>query len=1097
MSVALKPLQISLLGTFSLRYGDQSVNTVNTARMRSLLAYLLLHRQAPVFRQHVAFLFWPDSTEAQARTNLRQLLHHLHRAFPEMDRFIQTTTKTIRWRSEAPFILDVAEFEQAVARADEAQKRNEGALLCADLETAASVYRGDLLPECYNEWIEPERDGLRQQFLSVLERLAQTLEDQREYEKAIGYARRLLKKDDLRESSYCRLMRLHALNNDRAGALRVYHTCANVLKRELGIEPGAEIRELFERLMDAPAGAEQDDQLPPPKSAVRIPLVGRQKPWGILREAWHATRDKPPHTIWIMGEAGIGKTRLAEELLDWVDRQGGTTAKTRFYAAEGSLAYAPVADWLRSAHLRPALASLDDVWLKELARILPELQAERPELSAPEPMTENWQRQRFFEALARGVLAASQPLLLFIDDLQWCDQETLEWLHFLLRFDEGARLLMVCSVRTELMHANTSLISLMLELRRGGLFTQIELDPLDSAESAALATQVSEKELAPDWVEQLHQETEGNPLFVVEMTRAGLEPLDITDEQSKPDLPPKMQAVIQHRLLQLSPEARKLVELAATIGRDFTFRVLQQACEQDEEEVIQALDESWQRGVIREQGGDAYDFSHDKIREVAYGGISEVRRGLLHRRVAQALETIHASDLDPVSGQLAAHYEKADLPEKAIDYYILAGRVSQRIYANAEAIDHLRRGLALLDGLAENESRDRKELSLLLVLTPSLVQAKGYGAKDVHAACDRVHVLGQKLDEPTRPPILRSFAIGKLVTGEIAAAEDLGKELLEQSRPTDDEVVRVEAHYVLGVTYHWQGNFQEARRHLEQALDLYNPENHHTHVTRYAQDPGVICGIRVALVLWHLGHPHLAQVQAESALALAKELDHPFSRAYALHWYAWLCNLRGDVEATLASAKLSMDFSDGYGFPYFASQSAILQGWATFEGSQNTRGLGQMRTGLAHFRATGSLVGIPYYRGVLALAVARLGRGEQAQAILDEAFAAVNDRKERWPESELYRIKGNILLMNADSDSHHAAESALRKAIEIATRQEAKTFALRAACDLRRFLQSVGRQSEAEPVFQETCDWFRDGLPAEDLEEAEALVKRWSCGPGT
>ncbi|MFQ5583089.1 MAG: AAA family ATPase [Calditrichia bacterium] len=703
------------------------MDKVNTPRMRSLLAYLVLHSFS-LTRQQIAFSFWPDSSEKQARTNLRQLLHNLHRAFPQIDNFLMSDNKTLRWIEDSDYVLDVAEFEKFVKEANEVEKPNEPAAQAQAFISAVDCYKGDLLPECYEEWIEPERERLHNQFITVLQRLVQVLENQREYKKAIGYARKLVRIDDLNEFYYISLMRLHMLNTEHTAALKVYHSCAEILERELEVQPGAEIQKLFRKIKNMSEHNVLPGGSPSSRQPERTPLVGRHREWETLQKIWQSVNDGSPQMVWISGEAGIGKTHLAEELLEWVNRQGGTTASARFYAIERSLAFAPVAEWLRLDRFRTSLAVLDDVWLKEIARILPELQIERKELEPPAPLAENWQRQRFFEAMARAVLAAGPPILLFIDDLQWCDLETLGWLHYLLRFNSKAQLLIVCTVRPEELTDNKSLLSFMLDLRREGFLSQIEIAPLDADNSFLLANKISSKELAADWTDWLFKETEGNPLFVVEMTRAGLDKEQGAEMHQVKNpveihLPLRMQAVIYSRLVQLSPSARKLVDLAATIGRDFSIEVITHACEQDEENLVEALDELLRRGIIREQGNMAYYFSHKKISDVAYSSISEGQRRLLHRRVAGAIETVYAENRETVSSQLALHFEKANETEKAIGYYQMAGEASRLVYANGEAIEYLSEGLALVHRLSvPGAEREKMELSLLLQLAPCLVQ---------------------------------------------------------------------------------------------------------------------------------------------------------------------------------------------------------------------------------------------------------------------------------------------------------------------------------------------------------------------------------------
>jgi DNA-binding SARP family transcriptional activator len=694
-------LSVSLLGDFCIRHDEAPVTDVDTPRLQSLLAYLMLHRDAPQSRAHLAFLFWPDTTEAQARTNLRYLLHRLRHALPDADSYLEVNVQTLQWRSDAPFILDLADFEAALARAEQVQRKGDSAAARESLERAVALYKGDLLPSCYDDWIISQREGMRQAYLSTLEQLVQMLEEQRDYPAAIRHAQRLLRHDPLHEAAYRCLIRLHALDGDRAGALRVYHTCATVLQRELGVKPSAATREAYEQLL----GAEQRPYPAVPATTAFSPLVGRESEWMQMQRAWRAVAaGREPHVVMLRGEAGIGKTRLAEELLQWAARQGIATATARCYAAEGQLAYAPVTAWLRA---RP-LAPLEDVWLAEVARLLPEVLARRPDLPRPGPLNEAWQRARLFEALARAIPRANQLLLLTIDDLQWCDRDTLEWLHFLLRFDRAARLLVVGTYRTEEVGDDHPLAFLLQALRLEGQVTEVELGPLDEAGTQVLATGIAGLEVGKETAQLLYRETEGNPLFVVETVRAGLSlhdrsptagPAKLPPDPSPGDagLPPKVRSVLEARLAQLSPPTRDLAELAAMIGREFSFELLARAGGCDEDTLIRELDELWQRRIVRERGADAYDFSHDKLREVVYSGMSAARRRLLHHHVAQALEALHAARLDPVSHQVAVHYERAGLPELAVPYYLRAAKVARHVYANDEAMALLQRGLALVE----------------------------------------------------------------------------------------------------------------------------------------------------------------------------------------------------------------------------------------------------------------------------------------------------------------------------------------------------------------------------------------------------------------
>ena len=350
-------LHLRLFGGFSLTYADQQPSNLTTMRLQSLLAYLVLHREVPQQRQHLAFVFWPDSSEAQARNNLRQLLHQLRQVFPAVDNYLSIDAHVVHWHPVTPFSLDVAQFEGALAEADAAQRSNDQFTLQAALERADDLYRGDMLPGCYDGWILPEREGLHQRHLQALEHLLRLFEERSDLATAIRYAQRLLGLDPLSEDLYRRLMHLYALKNDRASALHVYHTCVTTLQREMGVDPDPATQAVYEQLLrqEVPTIQTNVQQSLP---AATSTLIGRAREWEQLHDAWQHVMGEAPHFVLVSGEAGVGKSRLAEEFLLWASQQGAVTAKARSYAAEGQLSLAPVTEWLRSEGLRAPLRQL-------------------------------------------------------------------------------------------------------------------------------------------------------------------------------------------------------------------------------------------------------------------------------------------------------------------------------------------------------------------------------------------------------------------------------------------------------------------------------------------------------------------------------------------------------------------------------------------------------------------------------------------------------------------------------------------------------------------------------------------------------------------
>ncbi len=318
-------------------YDGQPLPGLDTPRQQSLLAYLLLHRDAPQSRQQLAYLFWPDSSESQARTNLRNLLYHLREALPEADRFLDVGPKTLWWQPDGPFSVDLDIFQEAVEQVEKANKKGDHQAFQKALQIAADTYNGDLLPSCYDDWIFPERERLSQAYIRVLEELIEILEGEGEFDEAIKRAQQLLRHDPLHEATSRKLMELHALNGDTPRAMRVYHTCAATLEKELGLEPSPATQETYEKLLARDLESEKTPRITEKGAG----LVGREKPVKELQKLWRELSDEP-HLVILKGEAGIGKTFLAEEFTRWTRRQGVLNLITRSYPTEGEVAYTPL-----------------------------------------------------------------------------------------------------------------------------------------------------------------------------------------------------------------------------------------------------------------------------------------------------------------------------------------------------------------------------------------------------------------------------------------------------------------------------------------------------------------------------------------------------------------------------------------------------------------------------------------------------------------------------------------------------------------------------------------------------------------------------------
>jgi DNA-binding SARP family transcriptional activator len=1096
----MRTLHIQLLGSFRIAYDEELVVSIDTSRLQSVLFYLLLHRQTPQSRNRIAFTLWPDSSDSQARTNLRKYLHHLRRALPDAERFLKINSNTVQWHIDAPFTLDVTEFECAIETARQAEEVGDPRALQSELEKAIELYQGDLLPDCYEAWVLPQRERLSRMHISALDQLSQLLEEQRAYVSAIHYVQRLLRHDPLREVAHRRLIRLHALNNDRAKALQAYHQCATLLERELDVAPSQATQSAFERLLGVEHATASAANRSGPVAAT-VPLVGRHKAWTQLQTAWRTAIHQEPHFALTTGEAGIGKTRLAEELLIWAKRQGIATAATRSYAIEGPLAYAPVISWLRTETLRRAVLHVDDVWLTELARLLPELMTERPDLPRPEPLTESWQRQRLFEAITHTVLAADQPLMLFIDDLQWADEQTLALLHYLVRFDPQAKLLLIGTVRPEEVTASHSLLALLSELRGSEQMTDINLGRLNEEETAALARHVTARELDATERAYLYRETEGNPLFVVETLRikqsdtqfraSGLRPLGSDQEVAvnvvQVAIPSTIHAVIEQRLSFLSAEARALTEVAAVTGRQFTFRVVAQASNQDEDTVVTALDELWQRRIIREREGDVYDFSHDKIREVAYSQLSRARRRFLHGRVAGALEAVSDHGVVDLAADLARHYSEAGETEKAVEYRLAAGKQALELSAYWEAEQHLRQGLGLLRALPANVQHDKTELVYQMALGAALVPRHGYTVPEVRDLYNCATDLAYKLnDEPRLVPVLYGLGQYYIQRCEWRTTRALGEQCLYLAQQTEKPNDLLLAHGLLGLGLSYTLQPARALQHLRQSLAYYDPQ---LASSSTSTDLGVLASCYAAIMLWLLGYPEQSLQEMDRALDRAHELSHHHTLAAALHKAGVLRMLRGEPNLTQSYAEQAFALSVKYEFPFWQAFSRMLLGWALSQRGQPIEGLTEIQHGLTTFAGIDANA-VPYTHTLLAQIRANAGKIADGLCAADEALEAAMDSRMRVFESFTLRLKGDLLWQAAAP--RDAVEAAYQQAIAVAQEQEARSFELQATMQLCRLRQQQGRLAETRRALMELYNWFTEGFDTPDLKAARALLEELS-----
>ena len=1009
-------LEVRFLGAVEIILDGRRLRAFNSLRLQRFLALIALRRD-PQHRSRLAFEIWPDSDERQARTNLRKLLHDFRHSLPDIDEFVEIDNETVRWIPTGPSEVDVLRFHDAMAT--------------GDLELAARLYSGNLLPACYDDWVLDERAKLRAEAHVTLVQLTEEAAGRDDHEATIRHAQRVIDLEPTDEAAVRIQMEAHLALDDRAAALRSYHRYAEVLERDLAVPPGEAIGALYQRLR-AGALIHEEVQGKDPAPVAESPFVGRDGEWNQLIEAWSTAREGGAHLLLVTGEPGVGKSRLALELGRRVRAEGHMVASARAYEAAGRLPWGPVVDLLRSDALRSHIDTLDTVWRGELARLLPEL------LDASQPFAPNQsgdlaQRYRLFDAVRRAIVIGDRPRLLIIDDLQWCDAETIELIGFVVRSEQTAPVLIVGTVRSEEIPQHHPLVGLIDALGHDQAVTTVPLDRLDEATTATLAARLcGEDTVDPQLAARLWCETEGNPLFVIEALRAG-----ISSDGSQAVLTPTMRAVLSARLGQLTDGARQLAEVAAVIGRPFSVGLMVSATGIDEHKLVDHVDELWHRRIIRDQGL-RYDFSHDKLRAVALEMVSPARRRQLHRAVAGAIAVELHNDIDAANPQLAAHYDQAGMVEPAIDAYRLAGARAVAVSALDEAVNSFKRALSLFAELPPSADRDALELDIRIALGSPLVALEGYGSNDAHQLYERAHALCGKLHRPVDPPILRGLGLARLQGCRFDDSSELGQALLDHE--SHDPITRTEGRYLLGVSAFWRGDLTGARHYLEGAIDAYDVSHRAEHLALYAQDPKAVCLVRLALVELWAGDAGRADETARSALELAVELDHLMTLWYVITYasilaaesenLARLDELLGDVD--LLWKRLPMR--------YLMIVLEALRGWLDVcEGS--TGGIEKIVRSVARSRTDGETLHLTYTLLLLARARGMSGEFHEGRAATREGLSWSHTCNQRYLEAELWRVDGELAYRSGETET---AAASLRSAVEIATAQGASWLELRA-----------------------------------------------------
>jgi class 3 adenylate cyclase/predicted ATPase len=824
------------------------------------------------------------------------------------------------------------------------------------------------------------------------------------------------------------------------------------------------------------------------------PLVGRDDEMTMLLRRWERARLGDGQLVMIVGEPGLGKSRLLEEFHARLSDTPHTWVEWSCSQLLQNTPLHPIAEWGRArfggadvraerrlAELESSLAQVKLDHAENASLLAPLLDIPLPKERVPTLAAEEL-RRRQLAALTNWVIAGakSQPLVLAFEDLHWADPTTLDVLRGIAERGALAPLLVVATTRPEFrppwgMRSHHGTISLA---------------PLDRAQVQEMVAELSARHALPrDVVEDVAARTGGVPLFVEEVTRLLLERGE--GGGGIQAIPPTLQQSLMARLDRLGP-AREVAQIGSVIGRGFSYSLLRDVAGMEDAPLQAALEKLAEADIVLVQGlppDSDYRFKHALIQDAAYENLLKSRRQILHRRAAEILRDRFADTAAAEPEALAYHFTQAGMTDAAIEWWGKAGDQALRRSAFQEAISHLGKAIEMADKSAGTTTPEVARARLQTSFGHALIAARGDAALETTAAFARARELAAAVDDPIeRLSANYGLWVGNLSRGEAGPLRAIAEVILRDIEGKPQSPEAAVAHRLAGVTEWYLGNFELARAHLEQTLAVFDAQRDRDLAYRFGRDTGVSAMVFMALALWPLGETNHARRIGEEALARAVASGHMLTMVYGHFQYALLHVARRDAATTAPLAETVVRLAREHGMPLYSAYGEFLQPWARWHLGDREGGLDAMRRGIAACHDMGNLVYTTLLETALAEAEAEAGEIEAALASIDRTVALTERTGQRWNEADTHRVRGEILFKR-DPVNTGPAENAFLSAIAVAQQQKARSFQLRAALSLAKLYYSTDRAADAHAVLAPALEGFVPTPEMPEIGEAQALLE--------
>ncbi|HKA17933.1 MAG TPA: AAA family ATPase [Blastocatellia bacterium] len=853
-------------------------------------------------------------------------------------------------------------------------------------------------------------------------------------------------------------------------------------------------------------------------------VLGRDNAFSQLQEWFESSLKNDRQIVFVTGEPGIGKTTLVEAFV------AKATAGADIWAARGQCLeqfgagepFLPVLDALSRLCRGPDQTRVIELlhkraptWLAQMpwiAATYHEVQMKQQLLGAT--------RERMLREMAEALeaLTAERPVVLVLEDLHWSDYSTLDLISYLARRSEPVRLMVIGTYRpVELILSDHPLKGVKQELQVHRLCKELPLEYLTrKTVRDFLELRFPNSPVAVELSQMIHQRTEGNPLFIVNLVNYLLAEKLVVEEsgrwrlqadpgQVERGLPENIRHLIEKQIDRLSPQQQRILEAASVVGMSCSAVAIAAALDGDLLETEECCEEMSRRNQFLMPPYQAelpdgtitprFTFIHVLYLDVLYNRISPTRRSQMHLRISKRGEEIYGQRVTEIASELAVHFDEGRDRSKAVKYYLMAAENAASRFANREGMALARRGLDLLSLLPKTNERATQEIALRLILGASLMTIRGFASDEV----EKVYLPARELCEQQNAPlqlfkVLWSLRLFYMYRGDMQTAREIAERLLSQATDLNDTALKVEAHRALGSALLNAAEYTPALEQFERAVALYEPFHQDSYFLIHGNDAKVMSLSFEALLLWCLGYPDRSLVRLREALSFANEIAHTQTIVVALYVGARIHQLRREPAPAKRFAEEGTALANEHGMSTWATLCSIYSGWATAEEGDTKRGIDQMSTALDEYRSRGAKLWQGYFLGMLAEALGKAGRIQEGIEVISEALAGVRDTGERYYEAELHRINGDLLMAeigqqeDLSSEYFTAAEKCLSHSLELARVQNTKSWELRAAVSLLRLHMKQKKRSEAKNLLAGVYSWFSEGYDTVDLTEARLLL---------